>query len=178
MTLDLEVGGRRFRATVADTARGVRDDDRVTVTLEPLDGGETVEREIDVRATGAGYSLLHRQDGRIVDAAVTPAGPRDQWLVQLPGVDLDVTVNGRRHGAPVESVAAAGEQRIAAPMPGRVVRVLVEAEATVSAGQPLVVIEAMKMENALTAVRDGRVVEIAVAEGMSVEAGRLLVRLA
>lgn len=178
MTLDLEVGGRRFRATLADPARAGHGVDRLTVTLEPLDGGETIHREIDVRSTGAGYSLVHRPDGRVVDAAVTPAGPRDRWLVQLPGIDLDVAVNGRHRAAAAESSAAAGEQRVAAPMPGRVIRVLVEAEMAVSAGQPLVVIEAMKMENALTAARDGVVLEVAVAEGMSVEAGRLLVRLA
>jgi len=178
MTIDLEVDGRRFRATVTERARGSHGADRITVTLAPLDGGETLEREIDVRATGAGYSLLHRPDGRVVDAAVTPAGPRDRWLVQLPGVDLDVAVNGRRHAAVAESVAAGGEQRVSAPMPGRVLRVLVAADMVVSAGQPLVVIEAMKMENALTAARDGVVLEVAVAEGVSVEVGRLLVRLA
>jgi biotin carboxyl carrier protein len=62
-------------------------------------------------------------------------------------------------------------------MPGRVLKVLVERGSTVSAGQPLVVIEAMKMENALTATRPGTVEDVAVEEGMSVEAGRLLVRL-
>jgi len=62
-------------------------------------------------------------------------------------------------------------------MPGRVLRVLVQPGASVVAGQVLVVIEAMKMENALTALRDGIVHEVAVSEGSSVETGRLLLRL-
>jgi biotin carboxyl carrier protein len=62
-------------------------------------------------------------------------------------------------------------------MPGRVVRVLVAAGDEVIARQGLVVVEAMKMENELTASRAGRVAEVAVVEGQSVEAGRLLVRL-
>ena len=60
-------------------------------------------------------------------------------------------------------------------MPGRVVRVLVKPGDNVAARQGLVVVEAMKMENELTAPRAGRVKEVAVAEGQSVEAGRLLV---
>jgi biotin carboxyl carrier protein len=60
-------------------------------------------------------------------------------------------------------------------MPGRVVRVLVQPGDEVTARQGLVVIEAMKMENELTATRAGRVREVTVAAGAAVEAGRLLV---
>ena len=71
--------------------------------------------------------------------------------------------------------AAAGPQRIGAPMPGKIVRVLVRRGDLVVARQPLVVVEAMKMENELRAARDGTVSEIHVAEGQSVDAGALLV---
>ena len=60
-------------------------------------------------------------------------------------------------------------------MPGRIVRVLVRAGDTVAAGQPLVVVEAMKMENELKSLKAGRVKEVSVGEGTSIEAGRLLV---
>jgi biotin carboxyl carrier protein len=60
-------------------------------------------------------------------------------------------------------------------MPGRVVRVLVKPGDEVAARQGLVVVEAMKMENELAAARPGRVTDVAVTEGVSVEAGRLLV---
>ena len=59
-------------------------------------------------------------------------------------------------------------------MPGKVVRVLVKPGEQVRARQPLVVIEAMKMENELRAVGDGVVAEINVAEGQSVDAGALV----
>ena len=59
-------------------------------------------------------------------------------------------------------------------MPGKVVRVLVEPGAKVAARQPLVVVEAMKMENELGATRAGTVKELPVAEGTAVETGRVL----
>ena len=61
-----------------------------------------------------------------------------------------------------------------APMPGKVVRVLVKPGDEVKARQGLVVVEAMKMENELRAARDGRVRDVAVAEGQSVDAGAVL----
>ncbi|MBZ5555810.1 MAG: acetyl-CoA carboxylase biotin carboxyl carrier protein subunit [Acidobacteriia bacterium] len=60
-------------------------------------------------------------------------------------------------------------------MPGKVVRVLVAPGETVKARQPLVVVEAMKMENELRAGRDGTVSEIHAREGVSVDAGALLI---
>jgi biotin carboxyl carrier protein len=60
-------------------------------------------------------------------------------------------------------------------MPGKVVRVLVKAGDRVAARQPVVVVEAMKMENELRASREGTVAEVHVREGMSVDAGALLV---
>jgi biotin carboxyl carrier protein len=60
-------------------------------------------------------------------------------------------------------------------MPGKTVRVLVKPGDDVAARQPLVVIEAMKMENELRAVRAGKVAEVHAREGASVDAGTLLV---
>jgi biotin carboxyl carrier protein len=62
-------------------------------------------------------------------------------------------------------------------MPGKVVRVLVHTGDIVRARQPLVVVEAMKMENELRAGRDGRVAAIHVQEGASVDAGALMVEI-
>lgn len=68
-----------------------------------------------------------------------------------------------------------GPQRIDAPMPGKVVRVLVKKGEAVAEGQGLIVVEAMKMENELRASRPGRVRDVTVAEGQSVDAGAILV---
>ncbi len=82
----------------------------------------------------------------------------------------------RRVVAGMEPFAAAsGTQEIVAPMPGKVVRVLVAAGDEVKVRQGLVVVEAMKMENELRSPKDGRVKEVRVQQGTSVEAGRVLV---
>jgi biotin carboxyl carrier protein len=70
---------------------------------------------------------------------------------------------------------AHGPGRIMAPMPGRMLRILVAVGQQVRHGDPVAVVEAMKMENELTAPRDGVVTEILVAEGDTVEGGTPLV---
>jgi biotin carboxyl carrier protein len=74
-------------------------------------------------------------------------------------------------------VDAAAVATLRAPIPGRVVKVLVKAGDAVKAGQTLVVLEAMKMENELRAPRAGSVTEVRAAEGTAVEAGQELVQL-
>jgi biotin carboxyl carrier protein len=131
--------------------------------------------EVDARRTDPGVSFVHAADRRIVDAAVTPR-PGGDVLVQLPHVDIPTVLDGRRgRRAAAGAAGGQGEQRLTAPMPGRIVRVLVTVGDEVAARQGLVVIEAMKMENELTSARAGRVHEIAVSEGTSVDAGRLLI---
>jgi biotin carboxyl carrier protein len=68
-----------------------------------------------------------------------------------------------------------GPQRIDAPMPGKVVRVLVKQGDEVAEGQGLVVVEAMKMENELKSPKAGKVLELLAVEGAAVEAGARLV---
>ncbi len=72
---------------------------------------------------------------------------------------------------------ATGEPTIAAPMPGTVIRVLVSEGDRVEARQPLVVVEAMKMETPLLSPFDGTVKAVHVAEGDRVTAGMVLVEL-
>jgi len=68
----------------------------------------------------------------------------------------------------------AGRAQVAAPMPGKVVRVLVERGQAVEAGAGLVVVEAMKMQNELKSPKSGTVVELRVEAGATVNAGELL----
>jgi len=68
-----------------------------------------------------------------------------------------------------------GEQTIKAPMPGRIVRVLVEPGQEITAHQPVVAIEAMKMQNELKAIRAGKVKEVRVSVGQTVAATEIVV---
>ena len=107
-------------------------------------------------------------------ARCAAAGPGGRTAVHLDGVVVEALINGRRAAGAADGDGAGGASRLTAPMPGKVVRVLAAPGERVEAGQPLVVVEAMKMENELTAPRAGVVTEVPVTEGMSVEAGRLL----
>jgi biotin carboxyl carrier protein len=177
MTIEIDVNGRRFVVSIERAGAGGRF--RLDVgegTPRPFADGHTSET-IDARRTATGWSIAYERDRRVVDAAVTE-GTRGEFVIDFPHVRVAATVNRRRprDGATGDSPAA-GEDRILAPMPGRIVRVLVSPGDLVHARQGLVVVEAMKMENELSAARPGRVREVPVTEGMSVEAGRLLVRL-
>jgi len=77
---------------------------------------------------------------------------------------------GRRHGA----LEAQGRQQISAPMPGKVVRVLVKAGDKVEAGQGLFVVEAMKMQNEIRSPKSGTVERLQAKEGQPVNAGDVL----
>jgi biotin carboxyl carrier protein len=112
---------------------------------------------------------------RVRDVHVNPGSSGDV-LITMSGRAIGATVNGRRTGHAAEAgTHAHGEQSVVAPMPGRVLRVLVSAGDEVAAKQPLVVVEAMKMENELRAPKAGHVKEVCVAPGTSVEAGKILV---
>jgi biotin carboxyl carrier protein len=78
--------------------------------------------------------------------------------------------SGRRHG----NVEAQGRQQILAPMPGKVVRLLVKAGDHVEAGQGLLVVEAMKMQNEIRSPKSGIVERVVVKEGQPVNAGEVL----
>jgi biotin carboxyl carrier protein len=77
---------------------------------------------------------------------------------------------GRRHGA----LEAEGRQQILAPMPGKIIRVLVQAGENVQAGQGLIVVEAMKMQNEIRSPKSGTVERLLVKEGQPVNAGEIL----
>jgi biotin carboxyl carrier protein len=88
-----------------------------------------------------------------------------------------VAVQQKRNRAPVSAarVLSEGRQTVVAPMPGRIVRVLVAAGERVAASQAVVVVEAMKMENELRSPKDGVVSEVRVQEGTAIEAGAIVV---
>jgi biotin carboxyl carrier protein len=156
-----------------------------TVDVEQKDGIfrvviDGVERMLDAAAVDAStFSLICLADGRSSqEVGLSPTGLPGEIAVHMPtGVASARVLTGAasRFGRGAGAAQAAGTQQVLAPMPGKVVKVLVKAGDEVKARQGLVVVEAMKMENELRSPKDGRVSDVLVAEGASVEAGRLLV---
>ncbi len=136
--------------------------DSILSLLVQLDGDTAPSRSVDAsfatqqrNGEGGGGDFDVHLDGRTIPVQIRPAG-----------------AFGRQKKA--GAAQGTGPQRVTAPMPGKVVRVLVKPGDAVTARQGLVVVEAMKMENELRAARDGRVRDVAVKEGQSVDAGAVL----
>jgi biotin carboxyl carrier protein len=167
---DVETGGRVRHVAVNRTGDGfaVSVDGRLhQVDLARVDA-HTLSLIVDSGPGPSGH-------GSVYEAAIA-AGTDGRLVVTIGTVPVTLRVNGRRGGGRRQGSAApvSGPLRITAPMPGKVVRVLVKAGEAVRARQPVVVVEAMKMENEVRADRDGTVAEIHTRDGMSVEAGALL----
>jgi biotin carboxyl carrier protein len=170
---DIDIGGR-IRRVVVQRLQG--SSGTFTVTIDGREWKVDAER-ID----GRSLSLLVEDEGRHASHEVTvspdPSGP---LIVSVGSTQVALSLNGARRSRRRSEGghAAAGPLRIVAPMPGKIVRVLVKPGDEVRARQSLVVIEAMKMENELRAGRDGLVAEMHAREGQSVEAGVLLAVIA
>ena len=168
MTFEIAVNGRGRTVSIERAGHAQY---RVTV-----DGVAAI---VDAQRSGeSGVSLLFpdrsHQALTVHFAAGTSPG---EMLTYLGGRHIAVSVNGRRTGRAAADSGAGlhGEQKIVAPMPGRVVRILVAPGDEIQARQPVAVVEAMKMENELRSPKAGRVKDVAVTPGTSVEAGRVLV---
>lgn len=113
--------------------------------------------------------------GQSHEVYVTPSSA-GQLQLQSGGREFSAEVvdprswRGRRHGG----AEAEGRQQIVAPMPGKVVRLLAKVGDAVEAGQGLLVVEAMKMQNEIRSPKSGTVERVLVAEGQAVNAGEVL----
>jgi glutaconyl-CoA/methylmalonyl-CoA decarboxylase subunit gamma len=136
-------------------------------------------REVVVHVMAQDGATTLSIDGRIVDL----------WMEGEPP-DVGCVTGPYRFYARVESersralsaalgsrAAAGGERVIKSPMPGRILKVLVQEGDTVTAGAPLVVVEAMKMENELVAGREGTVTKVYVKPGDTVDGGSKLIEI-
>lgn len=98
--------------------------------------------------------------------------------VLLGGLRLETeVVDPRRWDSRRDRASGHGQQKISAPMPGKIVRVLVAEGDAVEPGQGVVVVEAMKMQNEMKAARAGRVTQVSTAAGATVSAGEVLVTI-
>lgn len=154
------------------------------VTVE-LDGVRAV---VDGQAYEAGLTIVDGTPVRLVRVGESVhrvlarrGATRGAWLLDVDGTRFETEALDERMRAirdlTAASAAASGPAPLLAPMPGLVVRVNVAVGDTVAAGQSLVVVEAMKMENELRAGAAGVVLAIRAIPGSAVEKGAILVEL-
>ena len=169
MTVWLEIGGKKVRVELGSTpGEGV--------------GTGLMECWVDGRALSVDARML---EPGVMSLLVTyPDQEGRQYRCVLDG--NGVVIGGRRYGFEADDprslqgrrragAGTEGPRPLKAPMPGRVVRLLVEVGNEVAEGQGLVVIEAMKMQNELKSPKAGRVVRMGVAVGDTVGSGDVLV---
>ena len=139
---------------------------RISLDGEPLDA-DAVEIAPNI------FSILLNGKSHEVRVAPAAAGAltlqtdHQEFTAEL----LDPRAwRGRRHS----TLEAEGRQQVVAPMPGKVIRVLVQAGEKVEAGQGLIVVEAMKMQNEIRSPKSGVVERLLAKEGQPVNAGEVL----
>ena len=152
------------------------------VSLEVRREGARVEAEVEGRryeleareAEPGVYLLL--SDGRVYECRVQEGGAGSAAEVHVGRRTFRVTLSDpkRLRSARAAHVGGGGRAEVLAPMPGKVVRVLVRRGQEVEAGQGLVVVEAMKMQNELKSPKAGAVSELRAAVGATVNAGEVL----
>jgi len=156
------VGGRTHEVTVE------QDDGRYLVDV---DGAP---HRVDARKLeGDFYSFL--SGGRSYEVSVEPG--RDGYRVRHGAAELLVEITDPGRSARRAQGAGQGPARLVTQMPGRVVRLLVAPGDRVGAGQGIVVVEAMKMENEMASPKDGTVRSIEVRAGQTVESGAVLAEI-
>jgi len=161
--------GRRYAVTVAGRERVVEVEETEAGWRVAVDGQE---RRITPLTAGGWI-----EGTRVVPASVEGTPPKVTVILRAATVGAEVAA-ARVAIAGNERAAAAGPASVRAPIPGRVVRLLVKAGDVVAAGAGLVVLEAMKMENEIRAPGAGTVSEVRCTEGAAVEGGQVLVMLA
>ena len=165
MTTWISLAGRLHKITLAPG-------------VPPVVDGQPIPADIRLLSPGVLSLLLTLPDGTtrsfhcIADDA---PGPTPDPAVLIDGLRIPYTVADPRSLRAVSAASTTtGPRPLKAPMPGRIVRVLVAAGEVVTAGQGCVVIEAMKMQNELKAPKAGKVARLSATIGETVAAGATL----
>ena len=148
----------------------------VTVELEQRNGrlvADVGPRRYDLVVNTPEEGVFTFLDGdRVYEARVSVRS--GSLSVTIGGQLFAASVVDRKHRRPTLEHGIEGRQQLMAPMPGKVVRVLLKAGDEVSQGQGVLVVEAMKMQNEIRSPKAGRVIEIRVSEGATVDANQIL----
>jgi biotin carboxyl carrier protein len=181
VTVWLEIGGKNVRVDLGVTRGG----DVGAGPMECLVDGRAMSVDVRVLEPGVMSLLIvstGAQGSTAAQGSTETQGSQYRCVLDGDGVVID----GRRYGFEVEDprslqgrrgagAGTEGPRPVKAPMPGRVVRLLVAAGEEVKEGQGCVVIEAMKMQNELKSPKAGRVVRVGVVVGDTVGSGDVLV---
>jgi biotin carboxyl carrier protein len=158
--LEVETGGRLRQIELT------RQGDRLECRID----GNLIEADVSEISPGT-YSFLI--GGRSIEARVEPQG--SSLRIAAAGREFSASVSDpRRYRKSGGGRLAEGRQNVIAPMPGKVIRMLIKNGDAVAAGQGIVVVEAMKMQNEVKSPKAGRVEKLIVAEGQAVNAGDIL----
>jgi biotin carboxyl carrier protein len=162
MKIEIRIAGKNRTVELTHTA------DRRQISL---DGQPTNADAMEIAPNI--FSIL--LNGQSHEIRITPQ-PDGRLTLQTANHEFTAEVadprawSGRRHG----HVEAQGRQQIIAPMPGKVVRLLVKAGDKVQAGQGILVVEAMKMQNEVRSPKTGTVERLQAEQGQPVNAGQVL----
>lgn len=175
-------GGEKGRATKGDVKREIELGGK-THTVEWTAAAGRTQWTIDGRAVDADavevgngvYSILIGGESLEARVEKTP-GPSGRLRAFVSGREYALVVRDPRRWRKLRGAAAEAEgaQQVLAPMPGKIVRVLVAAGDAVSAGQGIAVVEAMKMQNEVRAPKSGKVARLHVREGQTMSAGEAI----
>jgi biotin carboxyl carrier protein len=123
----------------------------------------------------SGHTISILLDGQCFEIHVVPA-PQGKLNLQMGAHEFTAEIQDPRalQGRNQRTLEAEGRQQIIAPMPGKVIRILVKAGDAVQAGQGMLVIEAMKMQNEIRSPKSGKVERLLASEGQNVSAGETL----
>ncbi len=151
------------------------------ISLDLVNGGTMAEvdgrhHELEVRDSDNGNYLIIEGPNVYKCRVEARHEAKDSFAVVLRGQSFDITLIDpkRLRSAQTSGAHDQGAAQITSPMPGKIVRVLVETGTHVEAGTGIVVVEAMKMQNEMKAPKAGMVVSINAEAGATVNAGDVL----
>jgi len=163
----------QYQVTIGDRVLQVRlrrHGDRLFVSVD-----EAEELPVRLSTVRGALRSLEISDRRVELLASVAS---ESVSLAMAGVQYEAEVLDEAHARLAQMASARGvshaRRELKAPMPGLVVRVLAGIGDSIDPGQPLVVLQAMKMENELSVPREGTVSSISVSAGQTVEAGQVL----
>jgi biotin carboxyl carrier protein len=163
----LNIAGEQFTTTLA------RDGDKIAIQVED---GEL--REIDAELLYGGGALSLRIDGKMHLIDLTSREAVGAVAASVDGKSVDLTVMDELRALALESAGEqAGSGTVIAEIPGIVIEISVVEGQEVNEGDPLLILEAMKMQNEISATVTGKVTRVAVSAGDSVATDQLLIEI-